>query len=254
MPHSQGSLIVQPQSRRMTELAPSFPAPSYPASAVRPRVALFVDGENMSSAHAGKVAALAATKGDVTLRRVYGNASQLNGWQSAPGFRFVHAGLGKNAADLLLCIEVMHVALTRQAEVIFIAASDRDYTHLASYLRESSITVHGIGEEAKAPESLRKAFCKFHGIGPAERVAAPAAAVEGASPSGSMLDAVLGLVGAAGEAGMPIHELDPLMQRAGFSISQQPEKTWRKWLEARSTLFDCDPKGPGARVRWRQPA
>lgn len=241
------------ENRRMTELAPSFPAPSYPAPTVRPRVAVFVDGENLSSAHAGKVAMLAATKGDVTLRRVYGNAAQLNGWQAAPGFRFIHAGIGKNATDLLLCIEVMHVALTRQADVIFIAASDRDYTHLASYLREASITVHGIGEEAKAPESLRKAFCKFHGIGTAERIAAPAPAVEGAEPREPMLDAVLGLVGAAGEAGMLIHELDPLMQRAGFSISRQPEKSWRKWLEARCNLFDCDPRGPGARVRWRQP-
>ncbi len=217
----------------------------------RPRVAVFVDGENLSSAHAAKVVVLAGAKGDLILRRVYGNVAQLNGWQAAPGFRVIHSGTGKNATDLLLCVEVMHVALNRLADVIVIAASDRDYSHLATYLREASTVVYGIGEEAKAPEALRKAFCKFHAIGEAERPAAPAAD----SPSkASMLDTLLGIVGRAGAAGVAIHELNPVMHRAGFRISEQPEKTWRKWLEARGNLFDCDPKGPEARVRRRQPA
>lgn len=225
-------------------------SPSAPAS--RPRVAVFVDGENLSSAHAGNVVLIAAEKGDLILRRVYGNAVQLNGWQSAPEFRVVHSGTGKNATDLLLCVEVMHVALNRLADVIVIAASDRDYTHLATYLREASIAVHGIGE-AKAPEALRKAYCRFHAIGedPRPDVVAPG---KKSAPKASMLDTVLGVIGPAGEAGVAIHALNPVMHRAGFRISQQPEKTWRKWLEARSTLFHCDAKGPQARVRLRQPA
>jgi hypothetical protein len=32
-------------------------------------------------------------------------------------------------------------------------------------------------------------------------------------------------------------------------ISKLPEKTWRKYLLARSELFRCDPKGPDAKVR-----
>lgn len=232
----------------MTALISSPSAPT-----ARPRVAAFVDGENLSSAHAGKVVLIAAEKGDLMLQRVYGNATQLNGWQSAPGFRVVHSGTGKNATDLLLCVEVMHVALNRLADVIVIAASDRDYTHLVTYLREASIAVYGIGEEAKAPEALRKAFCKFHAIAEAPRPDVAVPAVKSA-PKASMLDTVLGVIGPAGEAGVAIHALNPVMHRAGFSISQQPEKTWRKWLEARGTLFVCDPKGPQARVRLRQPA
>lgn len=227
----------------MTELPPSLSAP-----ALRPRVAVFVDGENLSSAHAGKVVTLAGAKGDLILRRVYGDAARLNGWQSAPGFRIIHSGTGKNATDLLLCVEVMHVVLHRLADVIVIAASDRDYTHLATYLREASIPVFGIGE-AKAQEVLRKAFCKFHAIGEA-LPAAPVAEL----PKGSMLDTVRGVIERAGAAGVAIHEIDPEMHRAGFSISQQPEKSWRKWLEARGTLFVCEPKGPQARVRLRQSA
>lgn len=223
-----------------------------PSPALRPRVALFVDGENLPSSHAGRLVVLAGKKGDLIIKRVYGNLAQLNGWQAAPGFRVIHSGTGKNATDMLVCVEVMHVALNRLADLIVIATSDRDYSHLATYLREASIAVHGIGEAEKAPEALRKAFSGFDAIEAPAKAAPPQVPRE--SPAApTALDSVVDIVGRAGPGGAAIHTLNPVMHRAGFRISQQPEKTWRKWLEARSDMFQCDPRGPDAHVRLRQP-
>jgi hypothetical protein len=37
----------------------------------------------------------------------------------------------------------------------------------------------------------------------------------------------------------------------GIRISTFPEKTWRSYLQARPALFDLDPRGPEAMVRFR---
>lgn len=51
---------------------------------------------------------------------------------------------------------------------------------------------------------------------------------------------------------MLIGELAPKMHaKHGTQISRQPEGTWRGYLSKRPTLYDLDPKGPGAMVRFR---
>jgi hypothetical protein len=53
-------------------------------------------------------------------------------------------------------------------------------------------------------------------------------------------------------AGMRIAELAPKMHLShGIKISALPEKTWRAYLTARPKLFDVDPRGPEAMVRFR---
>lgn len=225
-----------------------------PVVSPAPRLAVFVDGENLSSGFADQVWSHARTLGTPILRRVYGNVTALNGWQSTPRFHIVHSGTGKNATDLLLCIEVLHVALHRQADAILIAASDRDCTHLATYLREASIPVFGIGE-AKANEALRHSYCDFRVLGDVPAAAsAPKPPTQASSPLPrvSLLDAVQREL--TDPRGIPIQSLGTTMHRKGFKISNEPEKTWRKWLESRGNLFICDPKSPTARVRLRYPA
>lgn len=125
-----------------------------------PRVALLVDGENMSVALAGSVIMRSQKFGALTIRRVYGNAAKMPGWDAAPGFRLVHAGIGKNATDVLLAVEAMVIMLQGQADVLVIATSDGDFRHVACALRESGRVVIGMGE-GKAPESFRKACNQF---------------------------------------------------------------------------------------------
>lgn len=62
-----------------------------------PKVALLIDGENISSALAGKIIVESGKLGELLVRRVYGNAARIKGWDEAPGIKLVHTGTGKNA-------------------------------------------------------------------------------------------------------------------------------------------------------------
>ncbi|MEZ5723187.1 MAG: NYN domain-containing protein [Paracoccaceae bacterium] len=84
-----------------------------------------------------------------------------------PGIRFVHAGTGKNAADLLLSIDAVELALREGYEMFVIASSDGDFSHLAIRLRETGHLVVGCGV-ATAPARFRTACSRFVELGSAE--------------------------------------------------------------------------------------
>jgi len=53
--------------------------------------------------------------------------------------------------------------------------------------------------------------------------------------------------------GMRIVDLAPRMHaKFGVRIGTYPERTWRAYLLARNTLYDLDPKGPEAKVRFKK--
>lgn len=211
----------------------------------KPRVAVLVDGENVSQAMAGQIIMKSCGFGDLIIRRVYGNAARLSPWDAAPGFRLVHSGAGKNATDILLSIEAMDVMLNRKADVLIIAASDRDYTHLAVNLREAGHLVIGLGEE-KAPESYRKACSKFM------QLIAPVEVAKVTAPPmpNTLEEKVVDLIRTEGEANsMLIGKLGGRMHSLHKAkIGSEPEKTWRAFLLARPKLFRCDARSADARV------
>lgn len=124
------------------------------------RVALLVDGENLSVEVAGFRIITAAKSGVLCVKRVFGAVTRLGGWTSAPGFRVVHVPPKKDAADLALSLDALELALTRQVDAIVIATSDRDMALVALRLAEIGVPVTGIGE-AKAPDEFRKACRRF---------------------------------------------------------------------------------------------
>lgn len=67
-------------------------------------VALLVDGDNISAEFVTQLWSSATRLGRVTVARVYLNAQVASDWHSAAQFRLIHAGTGKNAADILLTI------------------------------------------------------------------------------------------------------------------------------------------------------
>jgi hypothetical protein len=77
------------------------------------RVAVFVDGDNLSPDLAPEVRRHADELGTPFLRRVYCNATQLKGWEKRADFLVVHSGSGKNATDLLLAVDAMEIAFLR---------------------------------------------------------------------------------------------------------------------------------------------
>lgn len=122
-------------------------------------VALLVDGENLSSAYGAALLKVAKEYGMPTVRRVYGKAEHILGWEQE-GYRLVATRPGKNAADILLCTEAVILALRECFHTILIASSDSDYAYVAEHLRELGHEVIGIGE-SKTPRSYRETCSGF---------------------------------------------------------------------------------------------
>jgi hypothetical protein len=124
------------------------------------RVALLVDGENLSVEAAGFLILTSAKMGVLSVKRVFGAVAKLGGWTTAPGFRVVHVPSRKDSADIALSLDALELALTRQVDEFVLATSDRDMTLVALRLTELGFPVTGIGED-KAPADFRKACGKF---------------------------------------------------------------------------------------------
>ncbi len=218
------------------------------------RVAIFVDGENISAGHAAAIRKIAAGHGVVDTARVYGNALTQPKWDSQPGFRIIHTGIGKNATDILLTVQAMEAGLGKSFATIVIASSDRDFTHLVTRLRELGIAVIGVGE-AKTTAQFREACTRFVTVvGVADPATAPAAAPKPGAKVDQLDLKIRAYIksNSTNGRGVPVHRLGPAMHaQHGISISTYPSKTWRAYLLGRGDLYDLDPKGPDAHVRFK---
>lgn len=212
-------------------------------------VAVLVDGDNVSGKYAKQILSIASKHGKPNVARVYTDAQCPSEWHNAHAYRLLHAGTGKNAADILLALDAMEMLLTANQRLFVIASSDGDFTHLATRLREHGATVIGVGE-AKAPKSFRACCAHFVEIGKP----LPVQLVQQCSAHVSDLDLKIRKVIASHSekgAGMRFAELGPKIHRQhGIRISTLPEQSWRTYLAARPSLFDLDPRGPDAMVRY----
>ena len=213
-------------------------------------VAVLVDGDNISGKHAAAILAVAAKHGDPSVVRAYLDAKLASDWHVSIGYRLVHAGSGKNAADILLALDAMELILCRGMRCFIIATSDGDFTHLALRLREHGAKVIGMGE-AKAPQSFRATCSNFVEIGQQQALKLVPQIPGGISDMDEKIRAMIAAHSKKG-AGMRIADLAPKMHvQHGIRISTFHEKTWRSYLKARPALFDLDPRGPEAMVRFR---
>lgn len=221
------------------------------------RVAILIDGDNISADHAEQISAIGQSRGDVILRRAYANASNGCGWNEAPGVRLMHAGTGKNAADLLLAIDAIEYACTDRFDTFVLASSDGDFTHLATRLRERELEVIGAGED-KAPAPFRAACNRFQVLAAPRPTDGAAARAEAAPVSSghaiSELDRSIRAIikrDSVNGSGIPLTALNTRMFREhDVIISDRPERTWRNYLAERPALFALDPPGKEARVRF----
>jgi hypothetical protein len=153
-----------------------------------PRIALLIDGENLSPTCASSILIEARKFGDPAIRRVYGKSEHIAGWDQE-GFRLVPTRPGKNAADLLLTVEAMSLALKDGVTTLVIATSDGDFVYLATHLRELSCTVIGIGH-SKAPNSFRASCHRFVTLQPPQvalPVEQPAKTVKPKQPANKII-------------------------------------------------------------------
>ena len=233
----------------------------------RTRVALLVDGENLSATRARAILDAAESRGQVLIHRVYGKLADLQarGWCHAPGLRLIPASTAKNSADLLLSVDAMELALDGKADCIVIAASDNDYSHVAINLRERGFPVHGLIDSACPCADLRACYASVTdllpaaGMGPPKPAppARPAVATPPppALPTHRIAQHVVALLKDAATAdgkGLSIASLNARVRALHtIRISTTPHKTWRALLLAHPAQFVCDPKGTDAHVRLR---
>lgn len=205
------------------------------------RVALLVDGENVSSTHAGRLILASQQLGALTIKRVYGNATQINGWGTTPGLKVVHSGAGKNAADILLAVEAVQLFYQGQADTFVIASSDGDFSHVATLLREQGCTVIGAGEP-KSPQNFRKSGTSWITLAGPPVDPAPLAD----------LDQKIHECIASKPKGLLISQVNPTFQKMQITLSDLRETRWRDYFAARPQLYQISGTGQQTLIAMRK--
>lgn len=216
------------------------------------RVALLVDGENLSADHADFLILTAVKCGVANVKRVYGAVARLDGWLTAPGFRVVHVPGRKDSADIALSLDALELGLTRQVDEIILATSDRDMTLVAQRLAELGVPVTGIGEE-KAPEDFRKACRKFVEV-PGKAVSDKKAAVE-AQPFDTRMREFLRHEGKNTDGWVTLSALGQARAKAmGISKGSAgigKSASWIGWFKKQSMVYQIEERGTQSRARLK---
>ena len=142
----------------------------------KPRLALLIDADNISKRYLPIILDEIPRHGVATMRRIYGDFTdpQMASWREKlldnsimPVQQFSNIKhrkhgerAGKNATDSALIIDAMDILYGGEVDGFVIVSSDSDFTRLATRLRESNMTVVGMGENHTAV-SFRHACTKF---------------------------------------------------------------------------------------------
>ncbi|MBN8630876.1 MAG: NYN domain-containing protein [Rhodobacterales bacterium] len=208
-----------------------------PVSSSKPRVALLIDGDNFPRSELSQAESKAARLGEITIRRVFGDMTLHKDWAQETGCVAMHCttSAGKNRADMALVIAAMDFLHRGLVSTFVIVSDDRDFDPLVSHLREQGCRVERIGKPALLPTATTK----------------PQAKAKPPKGANKMLSKARALIAAAGSAGHPIQSLGVALHQQGIDIADTPQKSLRAWLMSYPGEFDCDPRGPKARVRLK---
>ena len=132
------------------------------------RLAVLIDSDNTTPSLTTELLEEIAKYGTPTVKRAYGDwtTQQLVGWKEElllhaiqPVQQFAYTR-GKNATDSALIIDAMDLLYAGNLEGFVIVSSDSDFTRLATRLRESGMTVYGLGRR-NTPEPFVAACDRF---------------------------------------------------------------------------------------------
>jgi hypothetical protein len=132
------------------------------------RLAVLIDADNSTASATKELLEEIARYGTPTVKRAYGDwtTSHLAGWKEEllrhsiqPMQQFAYT-TGKNSTDSALIIDAMDLLYAGNVAGFVIVSSDSDFTRLAGRLRESGMTVYGIGRRT-TPEPFIEACDKF---------------------------------------------------------------------------------------------
>jgi uncharacterized LabA/DUF88 family protein len=120
------------------------------------RLAVLIDSDNTTASLTTELLEEIAKYGTPTVKRAYGDWTTQNliGWKEKllrhaiqPVQQFAYTR-GKNSTDSALIIDAMDLLYAGNLEGFVIVSSDSDFTRLATRLRESGLTVYGLGRRS----------------------------------------------------------------------------------------------------------
>ena len=132
------------------------------------RLAVLIDSDNATASLTTELLEEIAKYGTPTIKRAYGDwtTQHLVGWKEEllrhaiqPVQQFAYTR-GKNSTDSALIIDAMDLLYAGNLEGFVIVSSDSDFTRLATRLRESGMTVYGLGRR-NTPEAFVAACDRF---------------------------------------------------------------------------------------------
>ncbi len=207
----------------------------------RPRVAVLVDGDNFPFAEVRSLEALAATVGEVVIRRVFGDVKRVGGWPEAASYQMLHCDSSsgkKNLADMQLTVAALDLAHRGLATGFVIASDDRDFQPLIQFLIETGRTVlrlrKPVSTELPMPEMPLPAL-------PAQKKA-PLSAV----------DQALKTVLAGHPKGLTLVTIGAKV-RNGTVMAQTGKKTWHAYFASNTGRYLMEGAGIATTVRLKQP-
>ncbi len=130
--------------------------------------ALLIDADNISAKYVKLILDELTKYGNVTYKRVYGDLTRSNNraWKDAllahsinPVQQYNYT-TGKNSTDSAMIIDAMDILYSGHVDGFALASSDSDFTRLAVRLRESGMTVIGMGE-SKTPKPFQVSCERF---------------------------------------------------------------------------------------------
>ena len=132
------------------------------------KFAVLIDADNVSGKYIKLILDEVSNDGIATYKRIYGDWTKpsLASWKSVlldysvvPVQQYSYT-TGKNATDSAMIIDAMDILYSGNVDGFCLVSSDSDFTRLASRLRESGMTVIGMGE-SKTPSAFIAACQKF---------------------------------------------------------------------------------------------
>src|ERR1700740_1259657 len=118
------------------------------------RLAVLIDADNARASITEGLLAEVAKYGTAHVKRAYGDwtGTSLKGWKDQllgqsiqPIQQFAYTK-GKNATDAAMVIDAMDLLYSGRFDGFCIVSSDSDFTRLDARIRESGMTVDGLGE------------------------------------------------------------------------------------------------------------
>lgn len=132
------------------------------------KFAILIDADNISEKYIQIILDEVSNAGVATYKRIYGDwtSPRLASWKSClldhsiiPMQQYSYT-YGKNSTDSAMIIDAMDILYSGTVDGFAIVSSDSDFTRLVARLRESGMTVIGMGEQ-KTPKPFISACNQF---------------------------------------------------------------------------------------------